>query len=314
MQARHQDIKLSRDFPLRLAFVDNLRYPPHWHEHFEIIYVISGNIKAVIGDASFDLKDGHILIIPPACVHLFITASGGSKSVVIRYAKQFFNGIWLSGDSEKKVFDIIENTTFHYTGEESCKVENSAAVKIGDTSAGSIGGTAAGSIGGDIFYPQVYIFKIANEYQKRKDFYKEIIKADMTALLMGSVRNISRFKIKVRKDRQEIAHLLRINDVFAFIEKNHTNKITLADAAQAVSLSVYHFERLFKKSTGINFNRYLRNYRITKSEWYLANTDDTVTEAAFKVGFNSIQTFNRVFREVRGCTPTEFRKQQYLSN
>ncbi len=58
----------------------------------------------------------------------------------------------------------------------------------------------------------------------------------------------------------------------------------------------------------MTFGRFLSSFRVKVAEKYLLEEDLTVTDIAFKCGFNSIKTFNRVFKIIKGCTPTEIRK------
>src|SRR5690606_41824231 len=54
---------------------------------------------------------------------------------------------------------------------------------------------------------------------------------------------------------------------------------------------------------GVNFIQFLNETRITKAMILLQNKEDPISEIAFKVGFNSIQTFNRWFMQINGFTP-----------
>jgi len=81
----------------------------------------------------------------------------------------------------------------------------------------------------------------------------------------------------------------------------------LDDVAKITNFSVFHFSRFFKETTGITFCQYVNQYRIAKSVEYLLNTEDTITEIVFKSGFNNAKTFNRVFRQIKGCSPTDYK-------
>ena len=282
MSARHQEIRLNGSFPLRFTIVEDLKYPPHWHEHFEVIYIIDGSIKAVIGNNAYEMQKEDILFISPACVHYFEAfGAKGSKVLVIRYSRLFLQNIWIDRKNEAKFFELFErNTVFHRAG-------TSAAYK-----------------------PEKRIENIIDEFKSKKGFYREMVKAEMLLLLAGLHINTALISVRRTEGEKNVADLLRINGVFEYIDKNYTGKITLAEAADSVNLSAYYFDRLFKKTTGMSFGKYLTSYRVVKSEWYLANTACNVTEAAFKAGFNSIQTFNRVFMKTHGCTPSQFKAKQ----
>lgn len=58
----------------------------------------------------------------------------------------------------------------------------------------------------------------------------------------------------------------------------------------------------------MTFGHYLNNYRIEKASDLLKSTEDPITEIVFKSGFGSIKTFNRVFKQIRGCSPSSYKK------
>ena len=102
--------------------------------------------------------------------------------------------------------------------------------------------------------------------------------------------------------------LEKIGKSLEYIEKNYTEDIHLRDISQAAGFSEYYFSRLFKEITEKNFHRYLNEYRIKKAEVLMADPNYTVSEAAYAVGFSSISTFDRLFRQIKGCSPKDFRK------
>ena len=68
-----------------------------------------------------------------------------------------------------------------------------------------------------------------------------------------------------------------------------------------------YFSRIFKNVTGMNYNKWLNMIRLEKATELLANQEMTLTEIAMQSGFQSISSFNRVFREEKGMSPDEYR-------
>lgn len=93
-----------------------------------------------------------------------------------------------------------------------------------------------------------------------------------------------------------------------FIEQHQGDEIALADVAQAVHTSTFHFCKTFKKTTGFTFTQYVGLVRIAKAKQLLANPQKRISEVAYEVGFQSLTHFNRSFRKVTGQSPTEFRE------
>ena len=88
------------------------------------------------------------------------------------------------------------------------------------------------------------------------------------------------------------------------------NDITLEDLAGKMKLSKHHLTQLFNVYLGENFNQYINRYRINYSCRLLqSNNDDlTIEEIAFESGFNSKVSFNRHFKNLIGCTPSDYLK------
>ena len=65
---------------------------------------------------------------------------------------------------------------------------------------------------------------------------------------------------------------------------------------------------MFKKETDMNFSEYLKKIRIDNAKNLLLNTENTVEDISYAVGYSDIKYFSRLFKKLTGVTPTEFRK------
>jgi AraC-like DNA-binding protein len=74
-------------------------------------------------------------------------------------------------------------------------------------------------------------------------------------------------------------------------------------------MSESRFSRFFKRSTGNSFTDFVNRVRINSACHLLMQTDHYVTDICYQVGFNNVANFNRRFLEIKGMTPTEFRRQ-----
>jgi AraC-like DNA-binding protein len=92
-----------------------------------------------------------------------------------------------------------------------------------------------------------------------------------------------------------------------YIEKHKNEELSLADAAKAAGASVFHFCKVFHKSTGLKFTDYVARVRLEDARNRLLNPNLRISEIAYDVGFQSLTQFNRTFKRVFGQSPTEFR-------
>ena len=97
-----------------------------------------------------------------------------------------------------------------------------------------------------------------------------------------------------------------------YISAHCTEDLTLDFVADLAGFSKFHFTRLFKQFTNVSFYKYLNQKRIATAEKLLADPQNSITDAALNSGFTSLSSFIRMFKIVKGCTPTEFRSMYHL--
>jgi len=92
-----------------------------------------------------------------------------------------------------------------------------------------------------------------------------------------------------------------------YIQQHKSEPLHLAAVAQASGASVFHFCKVFKKSTGLKFTDYVARIRLEDAKTQLLNPGRRISEVAYDVGFQSLTQFNRMFKRIFGESPTEFR-------
>lgn len=97
-----------------------------------------------------------------------------------------------------------------------------------------------------------------------------------------------------------------------YVDRNYMNDITLDELANVAGYSRYHFSRLFRRFSGTTLKEYLNRRRVREAALLLTGTNLSITETAMKSGFSSLTTFNRVFRQLENCTPSEYKRRHGL--
>jgi transcriptional regulator GlxA family with amidase domain len=91
------------------------------------------------------------------------------------------------------------------------------------------------------------------------------------------------------------------------MDARYAEPLTVADMAAVAGFSRYHFVREFRVAFGETPAAYLSRRRVERAMDLLTHANLTVTEVCMVVGFSSLGSFSRRFRELVGCSPSEYR-------
>ncbi len=251
-------------------------FDAHWHTALEIIVPVENWYDAVIDETTYHLMPGDILIIPSGELHSLKAPRTGMRYVFL--------------------LDISSVARLH--GFASLQSMMDGPLYITRTT-----------------YPHIYddiyriLLQIRNEYYGRNEFAELTIFSLLLNLFvkLGNDRvNCSSLFPSTRSYKQR-EYVSKFNDIMEYIDAHYMDNFTLEQAACATGFSKYHFSRLFKQYTGYSFCSYICRRRIKVAEDLLEQPDLSITEIAMQSGFPSISTFNRVFRQQKNCSPSEYR-------
>lgn len=106
----------------------------------------------------------------------------------------------------------------------------------------------------------------------------------------------------------------RVRRSLRLIQENMGEDVEMEELARNVGLSRPHFFKLFKQYTGVTPNVYMNTLRSERAIEELLNSDKTVTDIAFDLGFSSQASFTRFFSSNVGIAPSEYRRVAHVSN
>lgn len=99
-----------------------------------------------------------------------------------------------------------------------------------------------------------------------------------------------------------------IQRVTAFLLDHYKQPVRLEQIAEHVQLSPFHVERTFTQATGKTPRQLLERIRVDHAAHLLRTTDASNLSICYEAGFQTPSNFYRVFRQIKGCTPNEYRK------
>jgi AraC-like DNA-binding protein len=143
--------------------------------------------------------------------------------------------------------------------------------------------------------------------------------------IVGASRNPTDLNLHIRPRLDSIDTLLRrppasdahgglpagtMRRVREYVDVHLSESINLAMLAAVAGLSMHHFAREFKQSSGVTPHHYLTQKRVERAQEMLAQTDLSLSEIAYAIGFSDQSHLARHFRHILGTTPREFRWSQ----
>lgn len=112
---------------------------------------------------------------------------------------------------------------------------------------------------------------------------------------------------------EKIPENMLLYQVFRYVSKNFKQNITLKGIAKELGYHEKYLSSQLHATLRMNFRTFLASYRVDCARHDLVLKEKarlSVAQIAFENGFSSINTFNRMFKEIIGMTPTQYRKQK----
>ena len=249
--------------------------PLHWHEEFQFVRILKGKAIFRINEDSIAVEEGDGLYINSGCLH---AAEDFRQSdctyVCLNVSPQFV--------LNRELFDMFVHPYMRAT--------NLPFLHL----------NAAVPWAGNILDAILAI----KELLRQKPSLFEIEIAMHLAVIWKNLMDNSFLpeydSMEVQKDR-------RMKQMLNWIHQHYSEKIFLEDIAKAGQLSRSECCRYFKRILNITPLNYVTEYRIQKSAVLVTQTDVSVTEAAYQVGFNSTSYFIEKFKKVMGVTPLQYK-------
>ncbi|MBO5272989.1 MAG: helix-turn-helix transcriptional regulator [Clostridia bacterium] len=99
-----------------------------------------------------------------------------------------------------------------------------------------------------------------------------------------------------------------------YIRQHFSEDITLPKLAKVSGYSIYHYNRVFKRCTGMSPIRFLNDYRLNRAKYMILTENMPLEQIAAACGFNQYSYFYRLFRTAYGSSPAQFRKKHAALN
>lgn len=99
-----------------------------------------------------------------------------------------------------------------------------------------------------------------------------------------------------------------VSDIISYLSENHQRDVSLAELGERYKLNPRYLNRIFKGITGFPIFQYQQRIKMEKAKRLLTSSSLSVLDIALELGFESSQYLSRIFKEMTGSTPSEYRK------
>jgi AraC-like DNA-binding protein len=252
-------------------------FPLHTHEDIEMNLILDGGgAQRIVGDHIQEISDRELVFIGSNLAHGWFTnkcACKNTREITIQFHPDLFDEKFLRRNQMIDIRNMLENARcgilFHPDTADNMATRITALYKKGG------------------FDSIIELLSILHDLSISKD----------TKVLSNSTFS----------SNQDSFGDNRIGKVIEYMTNNFSRHISLSEVSEIANMSEASFSRFIKKHTGISFIDNLNEIRLGHVTRMLIDTSFSISEIAFKSGFNNMANFNRTFKSKKGLTPSEFR-------
>ncbi len=153
--------------------------------------------------------------------------------------------------------------------------------------------------------------KGANDYIIKPFSAEEVLSRIKSQLKFKLLRDkLLRANLNLKGQRKILTDTskVKIEAVKEFLDENYDEDIYREDLAAEAGMSPDHLGKMFKQYAGVTISDYINQRRVEDAARQLQETRLKIVDIAFEVGFGSLRSFNQVFRDIMGDTPSNYRK------
>lgn len=272
----HEQIHYEQDTGMRLSVCEHNGSftAKHWHNGFEILYIIEGQMTVNTSGADHIIQAGGFAVI-------------NCKSIHSACNRGYCRNLLLQIPYETIVKNIpdIDSSIIHCI----CKNTGSAKGCYADVR--------------DTLQKLEQLFEA--EHNCGYLLKLNSLVYELLYHLVTKFKTRTNPELKKKTDR----NIQRLGIVLQYVRQHYSESISLSNAASLVALNKEYFSRFFRKYMGMTFMDYVFTVRLEHAHYDIINTNYTINEIANQCGFEkNYKLFVQKFREQYGCNPAEKRK------
>jgi AraC-like DNA-binding protein len=264
---------IDRDFPVYSSIQSGTGQivNPHYHDEAELILMLSGNADVYIDTVKFECKQNDLIFIPSYCVHHLISNSSDTSIIGVVFNYKLINNNYIFDASLERILNKEHISKFVFD-----------------------------------FYSPINSFlsksiRDINSYYRENPLKKPLIYAEIIKIcyFLNAYFNCN---------KENTSNLTRISPVIDYIKSNYYKNIKLSELSSIIHVCDNHLIRLFKSATNRTPINYINDIRIEQALKLLINSELSITEISYKVGFSSVNYMSNIFKTNLKISPNQYRK------
>jgi len=296
-----RSVEGGRSLGGRLSFTDKgralgcfpqVRYPSaktvwgaHYHNFFELSFILEGEAKHRIGDNVYPVKPGDIVFLNNELPHNYVIGPKEKLTVLnIAFLPEFL-------ESAITLDKLVTGVQFFM-------------VEPFFRSLDDVGGKL--TVTGDAFFRLATLaLSIVDAFNRSYPAKSDLVPLLFKAFII-SVNAAYEERVAERPRFYEKREAL-FREIVSFIDGRLSEKITLANIGTAVRLGRTQLAEIFKEKQGMTIVAYVNQRRVEQAQHLLRTTDMPILDIAFDTGFGDVSHFNHTFKRITGISPRQYR-------
>ena len=249
----------------------------HFHDEFELMYIMKGEGVRVVGDRMDYFNKEELVFLGSGVPHVFKNDKNASQNEV-DYIVVKFNRI-IGGQDLFKIPELAPINRFLKRAGKGLIFSDTTVMKL-----------------------KKQLIKLAKS--KNED---RIILLLKVLKILSAQEDYNELSTDTFLLKNTSAGEDRTKKVINYISENYNKNISLEDLASISYMTTNSFCRYFKNRTGKTAFQFIREFRINKACQMLINGEKNISQICFDTGFNSLSSFNRVFKSLKHISATEYK-------
>lgn len=264
------------------SYPDHFFVERHWHDTVEILYIVNGEFSFEINLENYLLKEGDICFLNREDLHQITGHGSGTVHDVLIFDPKILDFSYPDELEENIISPFLTHRQILSPVMHPDHAGYSAVLSLFQ----EIAETAA---------------------KKPSDWY--ILCKLMLLRLFCAIKELKFFvTAEVALSASDKIKIDRYKKLVSYIEDHYPEQITLDQLGAVISCNTQYLCRFFREITGTSPVQYLIGIRIEHACTLLRETKKPILEIGMDCGFENASYFIRKFRQLRGCTPKEYRK------